>query len=134
MVALGTSLIVLGMAFLLSGLIFLLPKGWIMTRRQVRRDERASSGQAGRLNRSSVLSDVPAKATRVNRAGPGYKVIRLRRLSHTRQLQSSYPRPKSLDLLKRVVAVLSRWKLASGVCSENLIRVDDVIESPKLAE
>src|SRR6267378_5318347 len=68
----------------------------------------------GRLNRSSVLSDVPAKATRVNRAGPGYKVIRLRRLSHTRQLQSSYPRPKSLDLLKRVVAVLPRWKLASG--------------------
>jgi hypothetical protein len=40
MVALGTSLIVLGMAFLLSGLIFLLPKGWIMTRRQVRRGER----------------------------------------------------------------------------------------------
>ena len=39
----------------------------------------------GRLNRSSVLSDVPAKATRVNRARPGYKVIRLRRLSHTRQ-------------------------------------------------
>jgi hypothetical protein len=36
----------------------------------------------GRLNRCSVLSDVPAKATRVNRAGPGYKVIRLRRLSH----------------------------------------------------
>src|ERR1700726_159365 len=36
----------------------------------------------GRLNRSSVLSDVPAKATRLNRAGPGYKVIRLRRLSH----------------------------------------------------
>src|SRR5258708_2645677 len=69
----------------------------------------------GRLNRSSVLSDIPAKATRVNRAGPGYKVIRLRRLSHTRQaLQSSYPRPKSLDLLKRVVAVLPRWKLASG--------------------
>ena len=61
----------------------------------------------GRLNRSSVLSDVPAKATRVNRAGPGYKVIRLRRLSYTRQaLQRSYPRPKSLDLLKRVVAVL----------------------------
>src|SRR5258707_14293000 len=29
----------------------------------------------GRLNRCSVLSDVPAKATRVNRAGPGYKVI-----------------------------------------------------------
>src|ERR1700731_2370001 len=69
----------------------------------------------GRLNRSSVLSDIPAKATRVNRAGPGYKVIRLRRLSHTRQaLQSSYPRLKSLDLLKRVVAVLPRWKLASG--------------------
>src|SRR6267378_3851716 len=69
----------------------------------------------GRLNRSSVLSDIPAKATRVNRAGPGYKVIRLRRLSHTRQaLQSSYPRPKSSDLLKRVVAVLPRWKLASG--------------------
>jgi len=39
----------------------------------------------GRLNRSSVLSDVPAKATRVNRAGPGYKLIRLRGLSHTRQ-------------------------------------------------
>src|SRR6266705_1907703 len=39
----------------------------------------------GRLNRFSVLSDVPAKATRVNRSGPGYKVIRLRRLSHTRQ-------------------------------------------------
>src|SRR6267142_477419 len=37
----------------------------------------------GRLNRCSVLSDVPAKATRVNRAGPGYKVIRLRGLSHT---------------------------------------------------
>jgi hypothetical protein len=37
----------------------------------------------GRLNRSAVLSDVPAKATRVNRAGPGYKVIRLRGLSHT---------------------------------------------------
>src|ERR1700675_646122 len=69
----------------------------------------------GRLNRSSVLSDIPAKATRLNRAGPGYKVIRLRRLSHTRQaLQSSYPRPKSLDLLKRVVAVLPRWELASG--------------------
>src|SRR6202022_1200171 len=70
----------------------------------------------GRLNRSSVLSDVPAKATRLNRAGPGYKVIRLRRLSHTRQaLQSSYPRPKSLDLPKRVVAVLPRWKLAGGL-------------------
>src|SRR6266550_2188842 len=40
----------------------------------------------GRLNRSSVLSDVPAKATRVNRAGPGYKIIRLRRLSHTDNL------------------------------------------------
>src|SRR5216684_1575290 len=39
----------------------------------------------GRPNRSSVLSDVPAKATRVNRAGPGCKFIRLRRLSHTRQ-------------------------------------------------
>ena len=60
----------------------------------------------GRLNRSSVLSDVPTKATRVNRAGPGYKVIRLRRLSHTRQLQSSYPRPKSRDFLKHVVAVV----------------------------
>src|SRR5258705_3175971 len=67
----------------------------------------------GRLNRSSVLSDVPAKATRVNRAGPGYKVIRLRRLSHTRQLQSSYPRPKSLDLLKRVVAALPPWEISS---------------------
>ena len=39
----------------------------------------------GRPNRSSVLSDVPAKATRVNRAGPSCKFIRLRRLSHTRQ-------------------------------------------------
>ena len=39
----------------------------------------------GRLNRSSALSDVPAKATRVNRAGPSYKLIRLRGLSHTRQ-------------------------------------------------
>src|SRR5260370_6674722 len=68
----------------------------------------------GRLNRSSVLSDVPAKARRVNRAGPGYKVIRLRRLSRLQieALQSSYPRPKSLDLPKRVVAVLPRWKLA----------------------
>src|SRR5712664_3626819 len=37
----------------------------------------------GRLNRSSVLSDVPAEATRVDRTGPGYKVIRLRGLSHT---------------------------------------------------
>jgi hypothetical protein len=37
----------------------------------------------GRLNRSSVLSDVPPEATRVDRAGPGYKVIRLRGLSHT---------------------------------------------------
>src|SRR5260370_14527766 len=36
-----------------------------------------------RLNRHSVLSDVPAKAPRVNRAGQGYKVIRLRGLSHT---------------------------------------------------
>src|SRR5260370_38026110 len=36
-----------------------------------------------RLNRHSVLSDVPAKAPRVNRAGPGYKVIRLRGLGHT---------------------------------------------------
>jgi hypothetical protein len=36
----------------------------------------------GRLNRSSVLSDVPPEATRVDRAGPGYKVIRLRGLSH----------------------------------------------------
>jgi hypothetical protein len=70
----------------------------------------------GRLNRSSVLSDVPAKATRVNRAGPGYKVIRLRRLSRPQieALQSSYPRQKSRDLLKRVVVVLPRWKLASG--------------------
>jgi hypothetical protein len=67
----------------------------------------------GRLNRSSVLSDVPAKATRVNRAGPGYKVIRLRGLQ-IEALQSNYPRPKSPDLLKRVVAVLPRWKLASG--------------------
>ena len=71
----------------------------------------------GRLNRSSVLSDIPAKATRVNRAGPGYKVIRLRRLSRPQieALQSSYPRPKSLDLMKRVVVVLPRWKLASGL-------------------
>jgi hypothetical protein len=37
-----------------------------------------------RLNRS-VLSDVPAEATRVNRAGPDHKVIRLRGLSHARQ-------------------------------------------------
>src|SRR5712675_2107804 len=37
----------------------------------------------GRLNRSSVLSNVPAEATRIDRAGPGYKVIRLRGLSHT---------------------------------------------------
>src|SRR5258705_5616673 len=37
----------------------------------------------GRLNRSSVLSDVPAEATCVDRTGPGYKVIRLRGLSHT---------------------------------------------------
>src|SRR5258707_13810357 len=37
----------------------------------------------GRLNRFSVLSDVPAEATRVDRTGPGYQVIRLRRLSHT---------------------------------------------------
>ena len=37
-----------------------------------------------RLNRS-VLSDVPAPATRVNRAGPDHKVIRLRGLSHARQ-------------------------------------------------
>jgi hypothetical protein len=42
----------------------------------------------GRLNRFFVLSDVPAKATCVNRAGPGYKVIRLRRLSHTRQYRT----------------------------------------------
>src|SRR6267378_5489825 len=70
----------------------------------------------GRLNRSSVLSDVPAEATRLNRAGPAYKVIRLRRLSRPQieALQSSYPAQKSLDLLKRVVAVLPRWKLASG--------------------
>jgi hypothetical protein len=60
--------------------------------------------------------EFPAKATRLNRAGPGYKVIRLRRLSHTRQaLQRGYPRPKSLDLLKRVVAVLPRWKLAGSL-------------------
>ena len=45
----------------------------------------------GRLNRCSVLSDVPAKATRVNRAGPGYKVIRLRRLSHARQYGTDQP-------------------------------------------
>jgi|ERR1035437_5954110 hypothetical protein len=89
----------------------------------------------GRLNRSSVLSDVPAKATRVNRAGPGYKVIRLRGLSHTdnmartRQyfhvatdeglsfplrLQRGDPHTESPDLPKRVVAVLPRWKLPSG--------------------
>jgi hypothetical protein len=37
-----------------------------------------------RLNRS-VLSDVPAEATRLNRAGPDHKVIRLRGLSHARQ-------------------------------------------------
>ena len=62
----------------------------------------------GRLNRSSVLSDVPAKAPSVNRAGPGYKVIRLRRLSRPQieALQSSYPRPKSRDFLKHVVAVV----------------------------
>ena len=51
----------------------------------------------GRLNRSSVLSDVPAKATRVNRAGPGYKVIRLWRPSHTRQYgtdQAVFLRPR----------------------------------------
>src|ERR1700737_4942840 len=63
----------------------------------------------GRLNRSSVLSDVPAKATGVNRAGSGYKVIRLRGLSHTRQyvllrLQGGDPRTELPDLLKIVVA------------------------------
>ena len=30
-------------------------------------------------------------------------------------LQTHYPRTKSRDLLKRVVAVLPRWKLASGL-------------------
>jgi hypothetical protein len=30
-------------------------------------------------------------------------------------LQTYYPRTKSRDLLKRVVAVLPRWKLASGL-------------------
>src|SRR5260370_36591535 len=44
-----------------------------------------------RLNRHSVLSDVPAKATRVNRAGPGYKVIRLRGLSHTDNIARNRP-------------------------------------------
>src|ERR1700730_12541544 len=92
----------------------------------------------GRPNRSSVLSDVPAKATRVNRAGPGYKAIRLRRLSLTRPaLQSSYPRPKSLDLLKRVVAVLPDGSLravsssfaaiASRSCISFLVRSADLI-------
>ena len=38
-----------------------------------------------RLNRFSVLSDVPTEATSVNRAGPGHKIIRSRRLSHARQ-------------------------------------------------
>src|SRR5258706_11289640 len=71
----------------------------------------------GRLNRYSVLSDVPAKALRVNGAGPGYKVIRLRRLSRPQieALQSSYPRPKSLDLVKRVVAVLPRREVSRGL-------------------
>jgi hypothetical protein len=71
-------------------------------------------GFHGGPNRSSILSNVPAKATRVNRAWPGYKVIRLWR-PQIQALQSSYPRPKSPDLLKRVVAVLPRWKLASGL-------------------
>jgi hypothetical protein len=33
-------------------------------------------------------------------------------------------------------SVESRWQVAfgTGVCTENLIRVDDVMESPKLAE
>src|SRR5258707_13717739 len=71
----------------------------------------------GRLNRSSVLSDVPAKAPRVNRAGPGYKVIRLRRLSRPQieALQSSDPHTKSPDLPKRVVAVLPPWKFSDGL-------------------
>jgi hypothetical protein len=73
----------------------------------------------GRLNRSSVLSDVPAKASRVNRAGPGYKVIRLRRLNHTRQyvplrLQGGDPRTELPDLLKNVVAHRPRGELACG--------------------
>jgi hypothetical protein len=29
----------------------------------------------GRLDRASTLPDLPAEATRVDRAGPGYKVI-----------------------------------------------------------
>src|ERR1700675_2344070 len=57
----------------------------------------------GRLNRRSVLSDVPAKATRANRAGPGYKVIRLRRLSHW----PSVCRPQIEALQSSLAALIS---------------------------
>ena len=37
--------------------------------------------------------------------------------------------PEYLDIVSR-----ARWPQSSRVCTENLIRVDDVMESPKLAE
>src|ERR1700674_1854310 len=80
----------------------------------------------GRLNRSSVLSDVPAEATRVDRAGPGYKVIRLRGLSHTdnmARIRQYFHVPtdegRSFPLrLRQIDSILS--KLQRPVCTENL--------------
>ena len=76
----------------------------------------------GRLNRSSVLSDVPAKATRVNRAGPGCKFIRLRRLSHTRQYGTDHAvflrrdaRGQSLPLRLQPSPSSTKRRMASGL-------------------
>jgi len=75
----------------------------------------------GRLNRSSVLSDVPAKATRVNRAGPGYKVIRLRGLSHTDNMART----------RQYFHVATDEGRSLPVCTENLNSSVVVMESAK---
>jgi hypothetical protein len=74
----------------------------------------------GRLNRSSVFSDVPAKATRVNRAGPGYKVIRLRGLSHTDLSYGSMGRLIISLRLRQIDSMLSKLQRPLGELAAQL--------------
>jgi hypothetical protein len=38
------------------------------------------------------------------------------------------------SMIKQKVTLRKSWEVMTAVCTENLIRVDDVMESPKLAE
>jgi len=61
----------------------------------------------------------------------------IRAVEDARRILGEYIAPGSRDAtrtVERLLAVLDRNDVVHAVCTKNPIRVDDVMESPKLAE